>query len=325
MFCIDDVRTVSLPPGQTRPLDPLPPFDEESSIKLENDRYCVEVSRANGAITRIFDKAGKLELIREPRLAGNFKFTLPLPGKEPWETIEANYIFGKDQTAFLVRPSAAGSSRSLGGIRGTVPGEQYDAAVIMGIALEDEAIRFTLRIENRTPYQIGEVFFPILGGVTGLGDTYKELKSTRLVRPSRRRVRQLGRLLSLHEFFRLGRPGGGAVLPLSRKPAPSRGWSCPREPVVIAGCTSAPTTRPTGRCCCIWNCCRATPQTPRWDGNWPRREELGGLPAGVLFSFVEFANHPPGKTYEAAPIVLQAHDGERQKGQQIYRKWKASH
>jgi hypothetical protein len=102
MFCIDDVRTVPNPYGPARPVAPLPEFDARNSIKLENDRYRVEVNRANGAITRILDKAGKLELIREPRLAGNFKFTLPLPGKEPWETIEANYILGNDQASPLV-------------------------------------------------------------------------------------------------------------------------------------------------------------------------------------------------------------------------------
>ncbi len=62
--------------------------------------------------------------------------------------------------------------------------------------------------------------------------------------------------------------------------------------------------------------------TPRWDGNWPRSEELNGLPVGVIVSFVEFTNHPPGKTYEAAPVVLQAHDGDWQEGQRIYRTWK---
>ena len=36
-------------------------------------------------------------MIREPRLADNFRFTLPIPGKNPWETIEANYIWGNQQ------------------------------------------------------------------------------------------------------------------------------------------------------------------------------------------------------------------------------------
>jgi hypothetical protein len=105
MFCIDDVRTVSLSTRQSQPLRPLPDFDDRRSINLENDRYRIEVSRANGTITRILEKPFKLDLIREPRLGGNFKFTLPLPGKEPWETIEANYILGKDQplSSFDVR------------------------------------------------------------------------------------------------------------------------------------------------------------------------------------------------------------------------------
>ena len=63
-------------------------------------------------------------------------------------------------------------------------------------------------------------------------------------------------------------------------------------------------------------------QTPRWDGNWPRPKELGGLPAGVLISLVDFANHPLGQSYEAAPVVLQTHAGDWHAGQQIYRNWK---
>ena len=117
-------------------------------------------------------------------MAGNFKFTLPLPGKEPWETIEANYVLGKDQPL---------SSFDLDGRTLTLlwrkplenrAGEKYDLAATMGIELEGEAVRFTLRIENNTPYQLGEVFFPMLGGVTGLGSKYQELKTPQFVRPS---------------------------------------------------------------------------------------------------------------------------------------------
>ena len=65
-------------------------------------------------------------------------------------------------------------------------------------------------------------------------------------------------------------------------------------------------------------------QTPRWDVNWPRHEELHGLRAGVLISFVEFPNHPPGETYVAATVVFEAHDGGWREGQRIHRKWKNS-
>ena len=173
IFCIDDVRTVSLPSYYTRPLAPLPEFDERNSMKLENNRYRVEVRRTNGAITRILDKTAGLDLIREPRLADNFKFTLPLPGKEPWETIEANYILGKDQPLGSFRLSGGKLTLQWEKPLRSRTGEKYDVAAAMGIELEGEAVRFTLRIDNKTPYQVGEVFFPILGGVTGLGNKYR--------------------------------------------------------------------------------------------------------------------------------------------------------
>ena len=59
-------------------------------------------------------------------------------------------------------------------------------------------------------------------------------------------------------------------------------------------------------------------ETPRWDGNWPRPEERAGLPTGVVISAVDFANHPPGKTYEAAPAVLQFHDGDARASQRLH-------
>jgi hypothetical protein len=65
--------------------------------------------------------------------------------------------------------------------------------------------------------------------------------------------------------------------------------------------------------------------TPRWDGNWPRPDELDGLPAGVMFSLVDFPNQPPDKVYQPAPVVLQAHAGGGQESEKIYRQWKASH
>ena len=63
-------------------------------------------------------------------------------------------------------------------------------------------------------------------------------------------------------------------------------------------------------------------QTPRWDGNWPRREELDGLPAGVLVSFVDFANHPAGQDLRRRAGRPPGPRRRLEEGQQIYRSWR---
>jgi hypothetical protein len=319
MFCIDDVRTVSLPPGHSQPLEPLPPFDERAALRLENEHYRVEVSRANGAITRILDKTGNLELIREPRLAGNFKFTLPLPGQEPWETIEANYLVGRDQA--LTAHDLQGPMLTLRWQRlKSRSGAPYDVATTMGIALEKEAIRFTLRIENHTRYPLGEVFFPVLGGVTGLGHRSRELKSTKLVRPAGTGITTADIFFLYPNLSGLGDQGPEqfSVYPKDLAEPWLEFFSPrPRRSVYLGA-----HDRDDRSLVLHLELLPGIAETPRWDGNWPRREELQGQPAGVLLSFVHFAQHPAGKTYEAAPVVLQAHDGDWHAGQPIYRRWK---
>jgi hypothetical protein len=39
----------------------------------------------------------------------------------------------------------------------------------MTIELGD-SVQFKLEVHNRTPYQVAEVWYPILGGITGLGN-----------------------------------------------------------------------------------------------------------------------------------------------------------
>ena len=143
----------------------------EKSIKLEDDRYLVEVSRSNGSITRIRDKKGDIELIREPRLADNFRFTLPIPGKEPWQTIEANYIWGNQQKLSSVETDARKLTLHWSKPLVNYLGETFDASAAMGIELTGDGVLFRLRIHNATRYPIGEVFFPLIGGVQGIGKT----------------------------------------------------------------------------------------------------------------------------------------------------------
>jgi hypothetical protein len=317
MFCIDDVRTVPLPPNWTQQPNPSLLFDEKEMIKLENDLYRVQVSRTNGAITRILDKIANLELIREPRLADNFKFTLPIPGKESWETTETNYIVGRSQVLSSHEIKGQALTLKWQSALKNCAGEKYDVDAMMGITLEGQVIRFSLMIDNRTPYRIGEVFFPMLGGLTGLGHNYRELKSTQLVRPTWAEMVRSDIFRQFANFSELGDQG------------PEQYYSFPRdlsEPWIELVNTSLHRSVYLGAhddrsLTARLELLPGSAEKSRWDGNWPRREELNGLPAGVVFSFVDFAHHPSGKNYESAPVILHCEGGNKEPGQP-YRQWK---
>jgi hypothetical protein len=306
MLCIDDVRTVDEPSLALLP--PLPTSDPQSRLTLEDDRYLVEVSRSTGAITRIRDKKGGIELIREPRLADNFRFTLPIPGKDRWDTIEANYVKGKEQklASFEVAPKRLT-------LRWDKPmtnylGEKFDVAATMRIELTDEGIRLGLTIDNATPYTIGEVFFPTIGGIQGLGRTGSQLKTTQLVRPAAAGTVARSDIFRVftnaspfgdqgpEQFFAYGKgenswmglfsPNGNRFVRFCAAPWPDRGLVLHLE--LLPGNSA----------------------TVREDGNWPRPSELDGEPVGVSVSFVDFPNAAPGKTYKAVDVLISANAGD---------------
>lgn len=328
MLCIDDVRTAALPAEYTEPAPVTPAFDPARSIALEDANYRLEVSRSNGSLTRLRDKRGGLELIAEPRLAGSFTFSLPIPGKEPWQTLEANWVHGPQQPLTSFRLDGRRLTLRWNGPLRNYLGQDFRVAVVMTVELADGGVLFRLRIQNRTRYPVGETYFPVLGGLQGLGHTRGQLRETQLVRP------------------------GGAAVPRRRPPASAPPVADPNAPTSttspifrVFGNMSAfgdqgpeqfyayPANQPAAwvafstprlrRCVLIgardpWDrdlvarlvLSPSSSGTTRDDGNWPRPEELHGLPVGVEFSFVDTVIHAPGRAYSAAPVFLQFLDGE---------------
>jgi hypothetical protein len=319
-------REAALPVKLTIPaqrivfVEELPGYDPQR-IKLENERYRVEVSRRNGALVRILDKTGKLDLIREPRLTDNFRFTLPLPGKEPWQTIEANYILGKEQPLASFELTGDKLTLHWGSPMQSRTGEKYDAAATMTIAFEGDAVRFTLSIDNKTPYQVGEVFFPIIGGMAGLGNKYRDLKATQLIRPAKTgpAIANIFACFSNNSEFGDQGPEQGYLYPRDMPETWTELYSPALRRSMYFGCHDRSGHRATAL---RLEMRPGVADTPRGDGNWPHAEELNGLPCGLMMSFVEFANHPAGKVYEAPPVILQMHDGDWHEGQKIYHKAK---
>jgi hypothetical protein len=318
MLCIDDVQTVSSPLLQ--PLPKMPAYDPRISLKIEDDRYLVEVSQSNGTITRISDKKGGLELIREPRLADNFRFTLLLPGKEPLDNLEANYIWGKDQKLTSFATTATKLTLHWDGSLKNYLGQKYEAQAVMNIELTSDGILFSLTIDNATPYQIGEVFFPLIGGIQGIGKTGLQLKTSELVRPATADTAATADIFRV--FANMSWLGDQGPEQFYSYPKDSEQWAEFFSPSlnrsVYLGIHD-PAKRPmTLRLELI----PSSSGTVREDGNWPRPNELRDEPVGVSACYVDFANAPARKTYEAPTVLISFHDGDWHKGQKIFPKEK---
>jgi hypothetical protein len=322
MLCIDDVRTADMPSSYSEPVA-IPAFDSTESIKLEDENCLVEVSRSNGSVTRIRDKKTSLDLILEPRLAGSYKFALQIPGKEPWQTIEANWIFGRDQK---LSSCVIGADKLV--LQWDSPVSNYlrakfKASVTETIRLTGGGVLFDLTIDNPTAYPVGEVYFPIIGGIQGLGKTYGQLKTTTLVRPA------AGDASATADIFRVF-----ANMSWLGDQGPEQYYAYPEgQPEPWVGFASKKAGRsvyigardPSDRKKYIrMELVPASSGTTREDGNWPRPEELKGLPVGVELSFVDEANLPGHKTYHAAPVFLRFLDGAGPEMRKAYAEWKAT-
>lgn len=354
MLCLDDVRTADLPPEYTQPLPRRPRFDPRKSIRLEDERWRVEVSRANGTLERLQDRRSGLDLILEPRLAGNYRFALPIAGREPWQTIDANWIVGRDQRLSSHRLEGRRLILRWDGPLENYLGQAYAAAVTVTIELQPRGVVFRLRIDSPASLPVGEVYFPVIGGIEGLGTTPAQLKSTRLIRPTR----SAGRLPGARDprpsdpsnptwvtadIFRLfenrswlgdqgpeqfyAYPDAGPPALVGDAPRVQRlaePWFAFHSPKAGRAALCGALDPADRRVFLRLELVPASSGTPREDGNWPRPEELRGLPAGVEVSWVDLAGHPPGGNYEAAPVFLEFLDGDGPDLSAAYARWKRS-
>jgi hypothetical protein len=178
----------------------------------------------------------------------------------------------------------------------------------MELELTPEGIVFNLQVENHTPYQVGEVFFPILGGLRGLGKTSADLKQTLFIYPTATNG------VASNDVFRVfaNNPNSGLG-----DQGPEQFYSYPSEITQPWMAFCAPqlnrsvylSTRPYSSLVVRLEMLPGNSETMREDGNWPRREDLKGQPVGIKASFVDFPNSPSNHVYKAQPVLLTFRDG----------------
>jgi hypothetical protein len=135
---------------------------QQAPVRLENPSYVVEFDSDHGRLIRFFDKRSKTELISEPRLASNFRLLIPLP------MLEGNYVQGAEQK--LTNHEQSENSLTLNW-KGPLTNDKgkYDVDVTMRVVLNGSSAEFRLNLANHDNYSIDEVWYPVLGGITGIG------------------------------------------------------------------------------------------------------------------------------------------------------------
>ncbi len=278
-------------------------------IRLENAAYILEVLPGNGAVSRFYDKLSGTELISERRLADNFRLLVPLPG------LEGNYILGTEQK--LARHEREGDTLTLSWQAPLTNAKgKYDIDARMTITLSDAAAEVKLVLHNRSDRSIDEVWYPVLGGITGVGDRENTQETINLA----------GWTTGTHLFRHFPSLAGGAL----GIPFAETYWSYPQGiSMPWFDLSNARLGRgvyvgvhdPVSR----YKALRFElhPGLANREGdNWPTKQEAkADEPVGIVSHWTLFPYIKPGSTFDGPPVHIQFHNGDWHASARIYRDW----
>jgi hypothetical protein len=280
---------------------------EEGLIRLENSSYIVEFERGHGKLTRFYDKRSRTELISEPRLASNFQLLIPLP------KLEGNYVLGGEQKlTTYIRHDDSLVLTWKGPL--TNPKGTYDVDVTMRVVLDGPSAEIRLSLANRSDYGIDEIWYPILGGITGVGSR-EDTQET---------INYSGWTTKTHLFQHF--PSRGEALGI---PFAEAYWSYPGMVMPWLDLSNQRLGRgvyigvhdPVSR----YKTLRFElhPGMANREGdNWPTKEEMrSDEPVGVLTHWTLYPYIKPGATFDGPPIHIEFHDGDWHAAARMYRDW----
>jgi len=282
-------------------------------MKLENALYRLDLDPKRGTIRQIRDKRADLDLIADPRIAEPFRLLLPLPEQE------ANYIYGRDQAA-----PAAEKTRTAAHFRWEGPltselGRVYSMGVSVHYELIEEAIHCRIDVENRSDLTLAEVWYPMVGGLTGYG----ERRETRSFIPCAGSTYEAQIFQNFPESMGIG-GGSGNTYPEFHLSYPGQmpmAWIDFYNPRRKRGLYFALHETIARFGVMRLEMHPGVAHNTAGD-NWPRPEEIEpGAPVGVLMNWVKFPYVEPGGRFTGHPMILQTHEGDWHQAARIYSAW----
>ena len=194
---------------------------------------------------------------------------------------------------------------------------EFALSVRLFISLQGEEIHFRCDVDNQTNYALAEVWYPVLGGMCGLG-TAEERSDTSLLVSNWNSQLKLPLFKTFGSNECLGVDGGEHLF---RYPGSmSMPWASLFNPTLKRGIYFAAHDT-TARHKVLRFAMLPGTAFQRVDGDWPTPEEAGDLPVGVTMNWTLQPYTPPGATFHGPAIVLQGHTGGWREAARIYRRW----
>lgn len=280
-------------------------------VSLGNELVRIDVDRDNGRVLQIHDCRHGFDLVKEPRLAENFRLLVPLPG------LRGHYLFGRDQQVAAI---SRDDDQQL-----TLRWEQLSSehgAFAIGVALHiriDAAgdIRFRTEVHNTSSHTIEEVHNVMLGGLGVPTSQRLEWRIHYAGGGGQGREWPIfdqfpGSYLGPELPVWIGSYHGELQLPwvdvYNRRAG--HGWYFGNHD-------------PEARQSYIFS--ELNPCTTRRGNSgeqyWPDPEQAGETPVGLALGWASIPFIPPGGRWEGPEIILHAHDGTWWDAARYFRDW----
>jgi hypothetical protein len=253
-----------------------------------------------------------LDLIRDRRLAENFRILLPRPG------MEASYFCSRDQVVARIERDDHGITCVYDTLRNEH--ETVDVTVRYRIEGRGRSLEVSMSVENRTDRVLAEALFGMLGGVQGVG---LRASSDSLLPGAHA---NLGG--NIFRTFPAGEYGGGNLgITYS-----ACGFLYPGYGGLSMSWADFFNRRlglgvyyglhdPETRLCALYLELRPFTTSTVTGTNWPSpRDVPSDEPRGLTVGWLNFP-HSANATEQFGPAVIEVHPGDWRSGSAIYRTW----